>query len=137
VNCDTSNGYTPKIYTELNTIPLAYVTAKTVGISSLTEEGKLDSENTKGYSNTNDNNTTPFQQLIQDWEYTSTPTVNGNSIDYNTFKLVKDTSEKFKPLKIQDNTNLGGRKRCSKKMIKKCKRMTKKMRAKMGCRHCC
>jgi hypothetical protein len=135
VNCDTSNGNTPPKYKELNTIPLAYITKDKVGISSLnTTDSKLNSSNTKGYTNNNDDDTSiPFQDLIKEWNYAETPIAEGKSIKYGSnIYLNPDTSSDYAPMKFSETGLVGGRIRrkiCSKKMMRKCKnKLTKKNR---------
>ena len=139
VNCDTSNGNTPPKYKKLNTIPLAYITKDKVGISSLSADGKLDATNTKGYTNINDANLDKtFQDLVKDWYYENAPTVQGKSIRYgNNQFLVPNGTGKFEPMTIDTNLK-GGRRICSKKMIRKCKnKLTKKKRHSKQHSKCC
>jgi len=154
VNCDTSNGNTPSNYTSLEMIPLAYVTKDKVGIASLTQLNNTNTENPLGldrvykpdkdtpeqyYYTEDEDDHNYYKDLINTWDYDKTPIINENSnlvID-DKIILTKDSKNRmFAPLEKMTLTK-GGRKRCSKKMIRKCKRMTKRRRSKMGCGHCC
>lgn len=149
VNCDTSNGNTPSNYTSLGMIPLAYVTKDKVGIASLEQLNNTNTENPLGldrpgdkgnyYYTQSESDHNYYKDLINTWDYDKTPIIDNNSnlVVDDKIILKKDSKERmFAPLEIFQKTQ-GGRKRCSKKMIRKCKRMTKRMRTKMGCGHCC
>ena len=150
VNNDTSNGYTPDKYQNVSEIPLSFLTANQVGIGSLLKKNEtlaslnLSANRIKGYiidlpdkEPEKEPYSTPYTQLIKIWSYTETPKIISNGADKYTLQDDKFTLEikgARAPLEIQQR---GGRKRCSKKMIRKCKRMTKKTISKMGCGRCC
>jgi hypothetical protein len=164
VNNDTSNGFLPKEYTKLEELPLAYVTSDIVGISSLIYDSKSENKNnadlhnknaelsfvntiTKGLDAKNRNGNYFFtgekeshnyyKQLIKEWEYNKTPIVKDDTLIDGKLSINVVGLYNGKKLIPEPSDLLGGRKRCSKKMIRKCKKMTKRRRAKKDCGHCC
>lgn len=144
INNDTSNGYTPDKYKNVSEIPLSFLTASQVGIGSLLKKDEIsatlniDNKKIKGYSISADNNES-YTKLIKVWRYMETPKIISNGADKYTLQDADFTLE-IKGVRLPLSMSIpqtGGRKRCSKKMIRKCKKMTKRMRVKKGCGHCC
>jgi hypothetical protein len=150
-NDKSVGGFTPSYYTKLNEIPLSFITSTKVGICSLEEYGSITFDKIRGYNEVNKDNkqTDKYKELIRQWKVSDPnfPKLVESGKFYGiTFKsedskkdIVVKIIKSRAPLQIDisEPKIAGGRKRCSKKMIRKCKRMTKRMRAKMGCGHCC